>query len=69
MSNKQGPLTVKQTAQALSLSPATIRSWIAGRKLGYVRLGRAIRVPTAEVQRVLAAGAVPARESRAGRCG
>ena len=67
MSNKQGPLTVRQTAVALSLSPATIRAWIAARRLGYIRLGRAILVPPAEVQRLLAAGSVPARESRTGR--
>ena len=67
MSNKPGPLTVREAARALSLSPATVRAWIAARRLGYIRLGRAIRVPTDEVQRVLAAGAVPARDTRAGR--
>ncbi len=67
MSDRNNPLTVRQTAAALSLSPATIRAWIAARRLGYIRLGRAIRVPTAEVERVLAAGTVPARESRTGR--
>lgn len=54
------PLTVAQAAIELSLSKATIRSWIAQRKLGCLRLGRAVRVPADEVQRVLRAGYVPA---------
>ena len=39
------PRTVEQTAVELNLSKATIRAWIAQRRLGHVRLGRAIRIP------------------------
>jgi len=60
-------LTVSQVAQALGLKPATIRAWIAQRKLGYVKLGRAVRVPRTEVERLLREGAVPAKERRDGR--
>ena len=68
MENKNlSPLTVKETAVALSLSPATVRSWIAARRLGYIRLGRAIRVPTEEISRILTAGTVPARSDATGR--
>ena len=34
------PRTVEQTAVELNLSKATIRAWIAQRRLGHVRLGR-----------------------------
>lgn len=54
-------LTVKEAADALGLSPHTVRAWIAARRLGVHRLGRAVRVPQAEVDRVLAQGFVPAR--------
>ncbi len=53
------PRTVEQAAEELNLSPATIRAWIAQRRLGHVRLGRAVRVPAAEIQRVLEVGYVP----------
>ena len=54
------PRTVAQAAEELNLSPATIRAWIAQRRLGHVRLGRAVRVPADEIRRVLDAGFVPA---------
>jgi excisionase family DNA binding protein len=53
------PRTVEQAAAELNLSKATIRAWIVQRRIGHVRLGRAIRVPVEEIQRVLTAGYVP----------
>lgn len=53
--NKQGGthmtlLTVNEAAERLNLSPWTIRSWITGKRLDCVRLGRAIRVPVEAVE-------------------
>lgn len=53
-------LTVRQAAEALSLSIHTIRAWIADRKIGYVKLGKAVRVKRSEIDRVLTAGSVEA---------
>lgn len=53
------PRTVEQAAQELNLSKATIRAWVAQRRLGCVRLGRAVRIPVAEIKRVLDLGYVP----------
>jgi excisionase family DNA binding protein len=61
--NKQ-PRTVEQAAEELNLSKATIRVWIAQRRLGHIRLGRAIRIPVQEIQRVQDAGYVPAERRR-----
>ena len=60
------PRTVAQAAAELNLSRATIRAWIAQRRLGHVRLGRAIRIPAEEIQRLLTAGYVPPRRSWGG---
>lgn len=54
------PRTVEQAAKELNLSKATIRSWVAQRRLAHVRLGRAVRIPAEEIRRVLQAGYVPA---------
>ncbi len=54
-------LTVKEVSQALGLAEVTIRAWIAKRRLGHVRLGRAVRIPLSEVRRLLEAGTVPPR--------
>jgi excisionase family DNA binding protein len=58
------PRSVRQAAEELNLSTATIRAWLASRKLGYVRLGRAIRIPADEIRRLLTEGMVPARVDR-----
>jgi excisionase family DNA binding protein len=57
------PLTVNEAAAALGLSAHTIRAWIRQRKLTYVRLGRAIRVPPSSVLDLLSNGTVPAKRS------
>ncbi len=58
------PRTVEQAAEELNLSRATIRAWIAQRRLGHIRLGRAIRVPVEEIRRILEAGYVPPERGR-----
>jgi excisionase family DNA binding protein len=52
--------TVRQTADELGLSPATLRAWIRERRIGYVRLGRAVRIPASEIRRLIERGTVPA---------
>ena len=56
------PLTVFQAAEALNVSPFTVRAWMAQRRIGFVRLGRAVRVPENEIRRLLDHGFVPAAE-------
>ncbi len=53
-------MTVEAASAALGLRPPTIRAWIARRKIGFVRLGRAVRIPESEVRRLIEAGFVPA---------
>jgi excisionase family DNA binding protein len=59
-------LAVAQVAEALGLKQCTIRAWILRRRIGVVRLGRAVRVPAEEVQRLIAEGTIPAKEPRNG---
>ncbi len=50
-------LTIDEAATALALKPKTIRAWIAGRRIGCVRLnGWAVRVPASEVERLIEEG-------------
>ncbi len=58
----QQPLTVRQAA-ALNLSEACIRAWVLRRKIGFVRLGRAVRIPQNEIQRLVDEGTIPAQKS------
>jgi len=53
-------LTVGEAAQRLRLKEKTLRRWIALRKIEFVRAGgRAVRIPSAEIDRVIERGRVP----------
>ena len=60
-------LTVRLAAERLGLQESTVRAWIAQRRIGVVRLGRAVRIPLEEVQRLIAEGTIPAKGPRNGR--
>jgi excisionase family DNA binding protein len=61
-------LRVSEAAQMLGLHQSTLRSWILRRRhLAVVRVGtRAIRIPLAEVERLIREGFVPARPAKPG---
>jgi excisionase family DNA binding protein len=58
------PRTVAEAATELGLSVHTIRAWIAMRRIAHIRLGRAIRIPAAEIRRLIEKHTVPAIEER-----
>ena len=53
-------LTVAEVATRLGLKPATIRRRILERRIAYVKLGRAVRIPTEAVEALIAASYRPA---------
>jgi len=56
-------LTVPEAAARLALRESTVRAWILRRRISKVRVGRrAVRVPAAEIERLIREGTVPARE-------
>lgn len=57
-------LTVPQAAQRLNVTCACIRRWCLERKIATVKLGRLIRVPYSEVERLVNSGFRPARPAR-----
>jgi excisionase family DNA binding protein len=61
----RGMLNVDEAAAELGLRPATIRAWLLRRKIGCVRLSaRCVRIPRAEVERLIRENTVTAREVR-----
>jgi excisionase family DNA binding protein len=56
-------LTISEVAEALGLKPATIRSWIWKRQIGYVKVSRAVRIPADELRRLIEGGTRPAVRS------
>lgn len=66
--NAPNLLRVEEAAEFLNLKPSTVRAWLLKRKLPSVRIGeRAVRIPRAALEKLIADGAVPARECYGGR--
>ena len=53
--------TVQHAAEQLGLAPVTIRTWMAARRISYVKLGRSVRIPQSEIYRVIEQGMTPAK--------
>ena len=51
---------VDDAAFALCVSPKTLRDWILQQRIEVVRLGRAVRIPESEIDRLIAIGTTPA---------
>jgi excisionase family DNA binding protein len=64
-------LTVDDFASALGVTPACIRRWLMERKIACVKVGRLVRIPAEEAQRIIEAGLRPAitRRGRNGSLG
>ena len=61
-------LRIDEFADALKITPACVRRWIAERKVGVVHVGRLVRIPETEVERLITAGSRPAKgEGHGGR--
>ena len=49
-------MKVEKAAQALDVSPKTIRKWLAERKINYVKVGGAVRIAASELDRIAKEG-------------
>lgn len=61
--NKQ-LLSVRQFAKELAVTEACVRRWILERKISVIKLGRLIRIPSEERDRLVQIGRRPARGER-----
>jgi len=52
-------LSTKEAADALGLRPATLRSWMGQRRIEVVHLGRSVRIPKTEIERLIGEGRIP----------
>jgi excisionase family DNA binding protein len=59
-SNQSRFVTVKEAASLLGLAEVTVRVWLAKRRLEYTKIGRAVRIPVAEITRLVDEGTIPA---------
>lgn len=57
-------LTIPEFASALNVTVACVRRWIFEKRLDHVKLGRLVRIPPGEVDRLIADGFRPAENRR-----
>jgi excisionase family DNA binding protein len=57
-------LSILETAEYLNTTERMIRRLIAERRIGFVRLGRPIRIPMSAIEEFLKGGTVPPRNRR-----
>jgi excisionase family DNA binding protein len=56
-------LRVPEAAKLLGVKEPTVRAWILNRKIGYRKIGAAVRIPMSEIERINESGFVPARNT------
>jgi excisionase family DNA binding protein len=57
-------MTCAEAALELGLKEATVRVWVARRRLSSVKLGRAVRIPLEAIEQLIRDSTIPARPSR-----
>ena len=57
-------LSIPQVAERLGITEAAVRRWVLLRKISVIKVGRLVRVPSTELDRLLADGLRPARPPR-----
>jgi excisionase family DNA binding protein len=57
-------LSVQQFADALHVTTSCIRRWILLQKITTVKIGRLVRIPASEIERLVDSGLRPARPAR-----
>lgn len=56
-------LRVDEFAATLRVTQACVRRWLLERRVASVKLGRLVRIPASEVQRLIDAGLRPAKRA------
>jgi excisionase family DNA binding protein len=59
MTDENSLLKIEDFAAALRVKPSCIRRWILERRITTVKVGRLVRIPTGEVDRIVRSGLRP----------
>jgi len=64
MEKAKSLLRVNEFAALLDVTPACVRRWLLERKIASTRIGRLVRIPREEADRLIDGGFRPARPTR-----
>jgi excisionase family DNA binding protein len=57
-------LTIQDFANILQVTTACVRRWISERKITTVKIGRLVRIPAEEIEKLVRKGTRPAQDSK-----
>lgn len=58
-------VSVNQFAASLGVTQACVRRWLLERRITFTKIGRLVRIPSSESERLIAEGMRPAKPRRA----
>lgn len=61
---KTGLLTLEAAAARLGMKVVTLRMWASQRKIARHKIGRSVRIPESEIERIIASSLIPALPER-----
>ncbi len=64
MSENSRLLTIPEFAAALRVTPSCVRRWLTESKVTRVHVGRLVRIPASEIERIVSLGTRPALDTR-----
>ncbi len=64
MEKEKSLLRVNEFAALLDVTPACVRRWLLERRIASTRIGRLVRIPASEIERLVESGLRPARPVR-----
>ena len=64
MSEHDRLLTIFEAADRLGIRPITLRMWATKRKIARCKIGRAVRIPESEIERIIQVSTIPALPDR-----
>lgn len=56
-------LTIREAAERTNNRESTWRAWVLKRRVVVIKIGRSVRIPESEIERMIKEGTIPARES------
>jgi excisionase family DNA binding protein len=62
---KQTLLTLEEAAGRLGMKVVTLRMWAVRRRIARCKIGRSVRIPESEIDRIIESSLVPALPERA----
>jgi excisionase family DNA binding protein len=60
-------VSLEEAARRLGMKPVTLRMWASRRKIARCKIGRSVRIPESEIERVIESSMIPALPERIAR--